>query len=734
MAGEEEVGKTLIVGMKMDARGRELLTWSLVKVAGAGDRVIAMHVLPAVLADADWNPSSLISLIKHFESVLAVYEGFCNLKQIELKMKLCRGSSIRKTLVREASSVSASKLILGATKSSNIIGSSSVSIAKYCAKKLSRGCLVLAVNNGKIIYEKDAAGSKLTHELLQKCDSIKLDDMSSESTSPSISCQLTESGEISSFDIKDGNSSKTTSTFDDSLGNDESRVDEIKDHTSSESEEMALDVDPVNEHESSVGCSSMATQESADRRPGWLLLRRTVLNQKMILSHVKSKASVVKWVMRLPSRYYSSSMVHTDHRRVKSDVSVKSGFDEEVDVMAPLSPATVFEELPKELLSLLQNYSSVCRLFSYKELLQATSNFNLANIIGKGGTCKVYKGSLTDGKELAFKALRCSDNLMDDFISEIEIITNLHHRNILSLYGFCVENHHLVLVYDFLSRGSLDDNLHGIKGDKIDLISWADRFKIAIGVAEGLDYLHNDSSREPVIHRDIKSSNILLSDDFEPQISDFGLAQWSSSSRQSSKNTDCSDLAGTFGYLAPEYFMYGKVDAKIDIYAFGVVLLELLSGRKPVCTSRPKGEESLVMWAKPILLVENFDQVVDPSLGNNYNIDEMERMCLAASLCISQASHSRPSAALVLKLLKGETEVIEWARSELRASMASEESDDESVLLHSNIQSHINLALLDMEEDDELSTSSTDQSANFLTSNSSLEDYLKARCGRSSSF
>ncbi|XP_020573716.1 probable receptor-like serine/threonine-protein kinase At5g57670 [Phalaenopsis equestris] len=711
-AGEEKGGKTLIVAMKMDSRGRELLTWSLVKLAEAGDRVIAIHVLPTEAADSDWSTSSLISLIKHFEDVLAVYEGFCNLKQVELKMKLCRGSSIRKMLVQEAYSVSASKLIIGSSKNSNIICSSSVSMAKYCAKKLSRGCLVLAVNNGKIIYEKDAAGIKSTEELLQKRDSIKMDDINIDTSSPSISCRLTESVESSSFD---------------SLDNDESRVDES---------DVSSELDPTKDHESSMNCSSMAIHEFPERKPGCLLLRRPVLNQKMNWPHVTSKPSVVKWVMRLPSRYYASSVVHPDYRRAKSDLVKKTGFDGGVGAMDPLSPASVFEELPKELLSLLENYSSVCRLFSYKELLQATSNFALANIIGKGGSCKVYKGCLPDGKELAFKVLRRSDNQMDDFISEIEIITNLHHKNILSLYGFCFESRHVVLVYEFLSRGSLDENLHGhgIRGGKTEL-SWADRYKIAIGVAEALEYLHNDSNREPVIHRDIKSSNILLSDDFEPQLSDFGLAQWASSSTRTSKNTDCSDLAGTFGYLAPEYFMYGNVDAKIDIYAFGIVLLELLSRRKPICTSRPKGEESLAMWAKPILQEENFDQLVDPSLGDDYNIDEIERMCLSASLCISQASHSRPSAALVLKLLKGEEdEVVEWARAELRASMASEDSDDDSVLLHSNIQSHINLALLDVEEEDELSSSSMDQSVNFLTSNTSLEDYLKERCGRSSSF
>ncbi|KAK8934334.1 Receptor-like cytosolic serine/threonine-protein kinase RBK2 [Platanthera zijinensis] len=620
--GERYAGKTLVVGMKMDGRSRELLTWALVNAANAGDRVIAMHVIRSAAKGPETfqKPSSLISIVKALDNVLAVYEGFCNLKQVALKLKICRGSSVRKVLVHESSCVSASKLIVGSSKNSNVIVSSSISVAQFCAKKLPGGCLVLAVNNGKIIFQKEA-----------------------------------------------------------------------------------------------TGCASIPNPEFPDRRPGWLLLRSAVLNPMKNSPPVK----LVRWASRLPRRCSASSVVHPDLKQAKADLDEKS----------------------EAILSRIQKFAPDIRLFSFDEVVQATSNFSSAsciliqiveniadNIIGRGGSCKVYRSFLADFKELAFKSLTCCDGgMLEDFISEIEIITNLNHKNIISLYGFCFENNHLVLVYDLLSKGSLEESLHGVKG-KMNNLSWADRFKIGVGVAEALDYLHSGGFRESVIHRDVKSSNILLTDDFEPKLCDFGLAQWaSSSSIENGEEAYCGDLAGTFGYLAPEYFMSGKIDEKIDVYAFGVVLLELLSGRKPVSTGCPKGEESLAMWAKPILLSGEYHQLVDPSLGENYNNDEMERMCLAASLCISQASRSRPSSSLALKLLKGEGDVVEWAKSELISSTACEDLDDDALLLHSNIQSHINLALLDLDED-ELSSSSVDHSVTFVTSNTSMEEYLKARC------
>ncbi|CAA0831696.1 Protein kinase protein with adenine nucleotide alpha hydrolases-like domain [Striga hermonthica] len=351
-------------------------------------------------------------------------------------------------------------------------------------------------------------------------------------------------------------------------------------------------------------------------------------------------------------------------------------------------------------------------------------------MIGKGGSSRVYKGYLPDGKELAVKILKPSEDVVKEFILEIEIITALHHKNIISLFGFCYEEKNLLLVYDFLSRGSLEDNLHGNKKEQA--FRWEERFRVAIGVAEALEYLHNREG-QPVIHRDVKSSNILLSDDFEAQLSDFGLAKWASTT---STHITCTDVAGTFGYLAPEYFMYGKVNEKIDVYAYGVVLLELLSGRKPISSNCPKGHESLVMWAKPILNSDKFAILLDPDLGSSYDHGQVERMVLAASLCIRRAPRARPHMSLVRKLLQGDVEVVKWARLQLNAcegsrvkldtnSVEGTELEDET-FSKSNLQSHLNLALLGV-DGDSASISSIEQTI-------SLEDYLKGRWSRSSSF
>lgn len=205
------------------------------------------------------------------------------------------------------------------------------------------------------------------------------------------------------------------------------------------------------------------------------------------------------------------------------------------------------------------------------------------------------------------------------------------------------------------------------------------------------------------------------------QLSDFGLATWASSC---SHHMDTSDVAGTFGYLAPEYFIHGKLNERIDVYAFGVVLLELLSGRKPIDNGHPKGQESLVMWAKHILKEGKTSELLDPNLVNACDPDQFERLVLAATLCIRDAPQSRPDISTVLKLLRGDPEVVDWARQETNASEDINAINGEQSA--ANIQSFINLALLNL-EDDTASISSTEQ-------NISVEDYLGGRWSRTSSF
>ncbi|GJN39042.1 hypothetical protein PR202_gb28136 [Eleusine coracana subsp. coracana] len=292
------------------------------------------------------------------------------------------------------------------------------------------------------------------------------------------------------------------------------------------------------------------------------------------------------------------------------------------------------------------------RNFDYDELCAATDRFSSENLIGKGGHAEVYKGQLADGQFVAVKRLTKGGNKEDrvsDFLSELGIIAHVNHPNAAQLLGFSVEGG-LHLVLQFSPHGSLASVLHGTK----ETLKWKVRFNIAVGIAEGMLYLHEGCHRR-IIHRDIKASNILLTEDYRPQISDFGLAKW-----LPDKLTHhvVFPIEGTFGYMAPEYFMHGIINEKTDVFAYGVLLLELVTGRKAVDSCR----RSLVIWAKPLLDTNNVKELVDPSLGNEYDPDELVYILAVASMCIHHSSSSRPSMKSVVCFLKGDRNSLEVTR------------------------------------------------------------------------
>ncbi|XP_022939108.1 uncharacterized protein LOC111445110 isoform X1 [Cucurbita moschata] len=744
-------GRTVLVGMKLDSHSRELLTWALVKVAQPGDLVIALHVLGNDEIVNQDGKSSLLSLVKAFDSVLAVYEGFCNLKQVDLKLKICRGASARKILVREAKSYRATNVIVGTARKLHKIRSST-SVAKYCARKLPKDFWVLAVHNGKVMFEREGCSVAAIGDCQGK-DEQRQSNLLCAVYGSSGSPHKVQRGEsFASLLARDGGNLGIGKDSDQGLakaiivgtdkqncsicGSESTSVEQSADISSCDGDkhDESLAIVPVHNAEVALSSITNLIKQLPEVKPGWPLLRHVDQSgqsdrQRSSDRSMAKKISVVQWAMRLPSRSppYPAAL---DYKTNASDQYL--GLDGENGAMvlvgsepvtSLLSPESCSETSPKELEGFHEKYSSTCRLFTYHELVTATSNFLPENLIGKGGSSQVYRGCLPDGKEVAVKILKPSEDVLKEFVVEIETVTSLSHKNIISLLGFCFENSKFLLVYDFLSRGSLEEILHGTlelaNGKNPNAFGWNERFKVAVGVAEALDYLHDDAQH--VIHRDVKSSNVLLSDDFEPQLSDFGLAKQASNL----SHVTCTDVAGTFGYLAPEYFMYGKVNDKIDVYAYGVVLLELLSGRKPISTEYPKGQESLVMWAKPILIDGKVSQLLDPSLGGNYDQDEMERVILAASLCIRRAPRARPPMSLVVKLLQGDVDVTKWARQQMNGVGDCNTVDDE-VCPRSDIQSHLNVALLDV-DDDSLSLSSVEQSI-------SLEEYLQGRWSRSSSF
>eukprot|EP00249_Psilotum_nudum_P009205 c21779_g1_i1 orf=180-1400(-) len=283
------------------------------------------------------------------------------------------------------------------------------------------------------------------------------------------------------------------------------------------------------------------------------------------------------------------------------------------------------------------------KCFTYDEIAQATNNFHPDNIVGRGGYSEVYKGIISGGQVIAVKKIikGCTQNREEEFLVEIGIMGHIHHPNTVSLIGFCLEGG-VHLVFQFYPNGSLASILHG---NRAQALKWPIRYKVACGTARGLHYLHKSCQRR-IIHRDITASNILLGPDFEPQISDFGLAKWLPVQWT---NHSVTPIEGTLGYLAPEYIMHGIVNEKTDVFAFGILLLEIISGRRPC----DKSQQSLVSWARPILDSGSIQQLVDPELHGSYNARQMQCMALTAALCVRQSAICRPTMSQVLELLCG---------------------------------------------------------------------------------
>eukprot|EP00250_Pteridium_aquilinum_P019029 c24262_g1_i1 orf=980-4132(+) len=299
--------------------------------------------------------------------------------------------------------------------------------------------------------------------------------------------------------------------------------------------------------------------------------------------------------------------------------------------------------------SSITTYANTARTFTFAELDKATDRFRPENVIGEGGFGRVYSGILDDGTKVAVKVLTRDDQHGGkEFIAEVEMLSRLHHRNLVKLIGICTEEHNRCLVYELIPNGSVDSHLHGADRE-VSPLDWEARMKIALGAARGLAYLHEDSNPR-VIHRDFKASNILLENDFNPKVSDFGLAKAAPDEGSGHLSTR---VMGTFGYVAPEYAMTGHLLVKSDVYSYGVVLLELLSGRKPVDMSQPPGQENLVTWARPLLTSkEGLELLVDPALEGNFPLDNLVKVAAIASMCVQPEVSHRPFMGEVVQALK----------------------------------------------------------------------------------
>ena len=304
----------------------------------------------------------------------------------------------------------------------------------------------------------------------------------------------------------------------------------------------------------------------------------------------------------------------------------------------------------------IQGSSMAPQKFKFKDLRKATGNFNPRNKLGKGGFGTVYKGFLAS-KEVAVKRIsKDSSQGKQEFIAEVTTIGSLHHKNLVRLIGWCYERRELLLVYEFMPNCSLDKFIFGNEklGMKEPTLSWERRHTIIYGVAQALDYLHNGCEKR-VLHRDIKASNIMLDSEFNAKLGDFGLAR----TLQQSENTHHTTkvIAGTPGYMAPETFLTGRATVETDVYAFGVLVLEVVTGRKPGNKNEQSdynNKNNIVYWLWDLHRQERILDAIDSRLSTEFDEEGMLSMLVLALACCHPNPHQRPSMRTVLQVLTGE--------------------------------------------------------------------------------
>ncbi|KAI0498575.1 hypothetical protein KFK09_019463 [Dendrobium nobile] len=296
--------------------------------------------------------------------------------------------------------------------------------------------------------------------------------------------------------------------------------------------------------------------------------------------------------------------------------------------------------------------------FSWRELQIATDSFSEKNVLGQGGFGKVYKGVLNDNTKIAVKRLIDYESPGGEaaFLREVELISVAVHRNLLRLIGFCTTPTERLLVYPFMQNLSVAYCLRDFKPTE-PVLDWPTRKRVALGTARGLEYLHEHCNPK-IIHRDVKAANVLLDEDFEAVVGDFGLAKLVDV-RKTSVTTQ---VRGTMGHIAPEYLSTGKSSERTDVFGYGIMLLELVTGQRAIDFSRLEEEDDVLLLdhVKKLVREKRLDSIIDRNLKKNYNAEEVEKMIQVALLCTQATPEDRPTMSEVVRMLEGEGLAERW--------------------------------------------------------------------------
>ncbi|KAH9571937.1 hypothetical protein CY35_02G120300 [Sphagnum magellanicum] len=286
-------------------------------------------------------------------------------------------------------------------------------------------------------------------------------------------------------------------------------------------------------------------------------------------------------------------------------------------------------------------------LYSYNELKVATKDFHPSNKLGEGGFGVVYKGILLDGTNVAVKLLNKSHQQLSDFLNEIVLMTGVRHKNLVKVKGCSLQGTQRLIVFEFVENKNLAEALWDRHIKNVLFLDWTMRFNICVGIAHGLIYLH-EYLQPRIIHRDIKACNILLDKNLNPKIADFGLARLFP---EDISHLSTAHIAGTMGYLSPEYATLGKLTEKVDVFSYGVLLLEIVSGRKNIDLSLETNKIYLLEWVHSLHEQDKLLDLIDQQLNNNVLDDEAQRVLDVALLCVQTSASRRPSMSHVLTML-----------------------------------------------------------------------------------